>query len=78
MEVNGQLYSLNVIHPGKTTISIGQEAGCDPEPFWALPRREKSLISAGNRTLKPFLYQVSYSRFFIDVAQMKKIRVGLL
>jgi hypothetical protein len=48
MEVSGQLHAPAASHLGKECpVSIRQEAGCAPEPVWALWSREKSLTLPG-------------------------------
>jgi hypothetical protein len=47
MEVSGHVHS-----PTKKALAPnGYEAGWESEPVWALSSKEKSLASAGNRTL---------------------------
>jgi hypothetical protein len=50
MEMSGQLHALATLAPEKEPlVSIGQEDGWDPEPFWTR-WREKFSAPAGNRT----------------------------
>jgi hypothetical protein len=48
MEVSGQLHvSAALLLRKEPPVPTGYEAGWDPEPFWMLWIREKSLASAG-------------------------------
>jgi hypothetical protein len=51
MEVRGMLHATAALPPGKDTpVPIGYETGWVPELVWALLRREKICLPAGNRT----------------------------
>jgi hypothetical protein len=75
--VSGQLHAPVALPPGKEPlVSIGQEAGWTPEPFWTRWWREKFPAPAGNRTLEPRLASPKPSAIPTELSRLT--RAGII